>query len=179
MLPIIMGVIPFGVVMGTVASQAKLDFSQSFLMNIFVFAGASQLAAIDLMTKNTESLVVVATGLIINLRFLLYSAALSPDLQRSKFITKFFSAYFITDQNYAVLTAHQKSFSNSREIIEFYFGASTIMFLAWHGSVSLGFIFGNFAPPSWSLDYAVPLSFISLVLPTMKDRKYIYVAIFS
>ena len=50
-------------------------------MNVLVFAGAAQLAAIDLMTKNTESLVVIATGLIINLRFLLYSAALSPDLQ--------------------------------------------------------------------------------------------------
>jgi 4-azaleucine resistance transporter AzlC len=178
-LPVITGVIPFGIVMGTVASHAGLDFSQSFFMNVFVFAGAAQLAAIELMTKNTESIVVVATGLIINLRFLLYSAALSPDVQKSRFITKFFSAYFITDQNYAVMMANQSILKTSADSINFYFGASLCMMLAWHASVAIGFIFGNVAPEAWSLDYAVPLSFISLVLPTMKDRRYVYVAIFS
>ena len=179
MLPITIGVIPFGAVMGSVAADAKLSFVQSSLMNLFVFAGAAQLAAVDLMTKDAASAVVVVTGLIINLRFLLYSAAISPVIQNSSFLTKFACAYSLTDQNYAVMIANQNKLKTNAESLEFYLGASLCMFLAWHLSVALGFVFGRLAPTEWSLDYAVPLSFVALVLPTMKDRRYIYVAVFS
>jgi predicted branched-subunit amino acid permease len=179
MLPVIVGVVPFGIVMGTVAAHAELNFSQSFLMNIFVFAGASQLAAVDLMTKHTESVVVIATGLTINLRFLLYSAALSPILQRASLLKKLVCAYCLTDQNYTVMIGNQKHLHTHADSLRFYFGASLCMFLAWNISVALGFVFGNVAPASWSLEYAVPLSFVALVMPTMKDRRYIYVAVFS
>ena len=53
------------------------------------------------------------------------------------------------------------------------------MLVAWHSSVIAGFIFGNFAPAAWSLDFAVPLSFVALVVPTLKNRKYIAVAAFA
>lgn len=179
MLPITTGVVPFGAVMGTVAADAGLEFYQSFLMNLFVFAGAAQLAAIDLMTQSTASVVVVATGLIINLRFLLYSAAFSPLVQNSKFITKFACAYSLTDQTYAAMLAHQKKLNNQSESLQFYLGASLCMFLAWQISVIAGFVFGNFAPKALALDYAVPLSFVALVMPTFKSWKYIAVAVFS
>ncbi len=179
MLPVTTGVIPFGAVMGTVSSDAHLTLFQTVTMNTVVFAGASQLAAVDLMTKNAASIVVVMTGLIINLRFILYSAALSPVVQKSSFLVKVVSAYLITDQNYAVMSAHEKKLSSTTEAIVFYFGASTSMLLAWHLSVVAGFIFGNFAPATWALDYAVPLSFAALVIPTLKNFKYVAVAGFS
>ncbi len=179
MLPITTGVIPFGAVMGTVASEATLTLFQSTSMNILVFAGAAQLAAVELMTKNTESAVVIATGLIINLRFLLYSAALAPSVQKSNFLTKLVSAYCITDQNYAVMSANHRILKTPTDSVRFYLGASLCMFLVWQCSVIAGFIFGNFAPPHWGLDYAIPLSFVALVIPTLKSAKYIYVAAFS
>ncbi|MCM0605652.1 MAG: AzlC family ABC transporter permease [Xanthomonadaceae bacterium] len=179
MLPISIGVIPFGAVMGSVTAEAKLTFTQSFFMNIFVFAGAAQLAAVDLMTKNAALTVVVMTGLVINLRFLLYSAALSPVVHDSSPLIKTISAYFLTDQSYATMTSHQGLFKNNKQAIEFYLGSCICMGLGWHLSVTLGYIFGNFAPPSLSIDFAVPLSFISLLIPTIKNKKYILVAIFS
>jgi predicted branched-subunit amino acid permease len=179
MLPITTGVIPFGAVMGTVSSEAHLSFFQTVSMNILVFAGASQLAAVDLMSKNAAIAVVIATGLIINMRFLLYSAALSPIVQKSGFLTKLLCAYWLTDQNYAVMSAHEKKFTSNAEAIRFYFGASFCMALTWHFSVMAGYAFGNFAPASWALDYAVPLSFVSLVIPTLKNVEYIYIAVFS
>jgi predicted branched-subunit amino acid permease len=53
------------------------------------------------------------------------------------------------------------------------------MALTWQFSVIGGYIFGNFAPSSWALEYAVPLSFVALVMPTLKNRKYVAVAGFS
>lgn len=179
MLPITTGIIPFGLVMGTVCSEAQLTLLQSVAMNLFVFAGASQLASVDLMGSQTEVIVVVATGLIINLRFMLYSAALSPLVGNSSFLTKLASAYCLTDQNYAVMSAHQGKLTESGEIIKFYFGASVCMIVTWHMSVIAGYIFGNFAPTSWSLEYAVPLSFVALVIPSLKSKVFIYVAIFT
>lgn len=179
MLPITTGIIPFGAVMGTVCVEAKLTFFQSVTMNLLVFAGASQLAAVDLMTQNAASAVVIVTGLIINLRFLLYSAALSPVVQKSRFWTKFFCAYTLTDQNYAVMSAHESKFKTTTEAVQFYLGTTTCMVLIWHSSVIAGYVFGNFAPASWSLDFAVPLSFAALVIPTLKNKLYIGVAFFS
>ncbi len=173
------GVIPFGAVMGVVCSEAKLSLFQTVAMNFLAYAGAAQLAAMELMTKHAAGLVVIATGLIINIRFLLYSAALSPHLQRSSFFTKFFSAYSVTDQSYAVVSAHQSQLANSSEIVRFYLGTAACMALFWHLSVIAGYIFGNFAPASLALDYAVPLSFVALVIPTLKNRTYVAVAAFS
>lgn len=179
MLPITTGVIPFGAVVGTVSADAKLSFFQTVTMNLIVFAGAAQLASMELMMKHAASVVVVVTGLIINLRFLLYSAAMSPVLQKSGFFTKLWCAHMLTDQNYAVMTANQNKLSTKKEMIQFYIGASVCMFLAWHLSVIGGFVFGNFAPSTWALEYAVPLSFVALVIPTLKNKKYVIVASFS
>lgn len=178
-LPIITGVIPFGAVMGSVAANAGLSFNQNFLMNIFVFAGAAQLAALELMVSGGAMITVVLTALIVNSRFFLYSAALSPTLEKSRLITKLFCAHMITDQNYAVMTAHQSRLHSNDESVRFYLGASLGMASAWILSVLGGFAFGNFAPKSWSLDFAVPLSFIALLLPTLKDRRHYIVAAIS
>lgn len=179
LLPIISGIIPFGAVMGSAFSEAGLTFWQAILMNTAVYAGAAQLATINLMTLNAAVLVVVGTGLIINLRFLLYSAAMSPYLHESKPLIKFLCAFTLTDQSYAAMSANQDSFKSNSEAVNFYLGTAACMLITWHGSVIAGFIFGNFAPASWSLDYAVPLSFVALLIPTLKNRKYVAVALFS
>ena len=175
MLPINAGIIPFGLVMGTVASNAGLTLVQTMSMNILVFAGASQLAAVDLMSKGLPVFVVIATGLIINLRFFLYSAALSVEFQKESLKTKLISSYLLTDQSYSVTVANDEVLQNSKDKVQFYFGAAALMTLAWQTAVFLGFVFGNIAPSEWSLDYAVPLSFVALVLPTLKNSSYFYV----
>lgn len=179
MLPITTGVIPFGAVMGTVCYEAHLSIFQTVTMNVLVYSGAAQLAAVDLMSKNAAIAVVVATALAINLRFLLYSAALSPALRGTGFWTKLFCAHTVTDQSYAVMTASLPKTKTNTDAAMFYMGTAICMLIVWHSSVIAGFIFGNFAPASWSLDYAVPISFLALVIPTLKNRKYVIVALVS
>lgn len=179
MLPITTGVIPFGLVMGTVAANANLTIIQTMSMNILVFAGASQLAAVELMQRNAPGFIIVLTGITINLRFLLYSAALSSTFKNENFFIKFFGAYTLTDQTYTSLIINENKLKDVQSRILFYFGSAIVMIFAWQFSVLLGFIFGNFAPKSLSLDYAVPLSFIALVVPTLKNKTYYIVALIS
>lgn len=179
MLPITTGVIPFGAVVGTVSSEAGLSFFQTMSMNSLMYAGAAHLASVDLMSKHAAGLVVIMTGLIINLRFLLYSAAMSPVLQNEKWYLKLFCAYSLTDQSYAAMMAHQDKLQTNHQSILFYLGGAICMMIAWTSSVVAGYAFGNFAPTSWALDYAVPLSFVALVIPTIKNKNYVMVAGFS
>ncbi len=178
-LPIISGIIPFGAVMGSSFSEARLSFFEAMLMNTTVYAGAAQLATVDLMKLDAAVFVVVTTGLIINLRFLLYSAAMAPYVHDSSPLVKFLCAFTLTDQSYATMSANQDKFETNTEAVNFYLGTAFCMILVWDLAVIAGFVFGNFAPSSWSLDYAVPLSFVALLIPTLKNKTYVAVALFS
>lgn len=178
-LPITVGIIPFGAVVGTISSEAGFSFFQSFGANVILYAGASQLAATELTIKHAAGPVIILTGLIINLRFLLYSAAMSPVLQRSSWGVKVLCAHFLTDQGYAVMAANMEKFKNNTEAIWFYLGSCAAMMLVWHSAFIGGYAFGNFAPAAWSLDFGVPLSFAALVIPSLKNRRYVFVALFS
>lgn len=178
-LPIISGIIPFGAVMGSAFSEVKLSFWQAMLMNTTVYAGAAQLAAVDLLKMNAAIFVVVGTALIINMRFLVYSVAMAPFLQDASRVVKFLCAFTLTDQSYAAMSANQEKFSTNQEATQFYLGTAACMMLTWDASVIAGYVFGNFAPATLSLDYAIPLSFVALLIPTLKTPKHMAVALFS
>lgn len=178
-LPIIPGIIPFGAVMGSAFAEAELSFWHAMLMNTTVYAGAAQLATVDLMKMNAAVLVVVVTGLIINMRFLLYSAAMAPYLKNSPALIKFLCAFSLTDQSFAAMSSNQNKFQTNQEAVEFYLGTAACMMLAWDASVILGYIFGNFAPAWLSLDFAIPLSFVALLVPTLKTNRHKLIALLS
>jgi len=179
MIPIIPGILPFGLIMGSVAVNANLSNLQTTGLNTVIFAGASQLASVDLLSQSASSIIIILTGIIINMRFVLYSAAFAPILKNTSFLTKSIAAYLLTDQSYAVSVSKDSEFSSNNERVAFFFGNSICMAIAWHGSVILGVLFGNFAPDSLSLDFAVPLSFIALTIPTLKSKAHVSVALCS
>lgn len=179
MLPILTGVVPFGLVMGSVTASAGLQLHHSFFMNFLIFAGASQLATVDLLVKQSSLVVTVLTGWIINARMLLYSAAMSSFGKGKSLPMKALISYCITDQSYAVLMANKDRFESEQDQLKFYFGAALAMISGWQCSVAMGFAFGNVAPESWSLDFAVPLSFAALTIPALKSRPHIVVATLS
>jgi predicted branched-subunit amino acid permease len=176
MLPIIPGVIPFGLIMGTAASNAGLSVFEAFGMNLLVLAGAAQLVTVDLMSKNVDSIIIVFTGCIINLRMMLYSASMSPVFKEASFLQKTFASYMLTDQAYAISLELENQYDNLGDRLKYFFGGGTFMVLCWHVSVVLGMFFGNFAPASLSLDFAVPLTFMALMIPSLKNKNYFYVA---
>lgn len=178
-LPVVSGVLPFGAVMGATFAEASLPVHQAFFMNTALYSGAAQLATIDLMKLNTATLVVVGTGLIINVRFLLYSAALSPYLAGAKPWVKLFCAFTLTDQSYASMSAKSDTFTTNKDAVEFYVGTAVAMLWFWHLSTVVGYVFGNIAPKALNLDYAVPLSFVALLIPTLKTRAHRLIAVTS
>lgn len=178
-LGISLGVIPFGLVMGQVCAMYGYSVERTVVSNLMLYAGTAQLTAIELMAKQAAPLVVIATGLFINARYVLYSAALSPSLAGERKRTKLVMAYLLTDQAYAVLTANEKNLKSTGQLIAYYLGASVVVALFWHLSVVAGYTLGNLLSSRLALDAAIPLSFVALIGPKLGEKKHALVALVS
>ncbi len=168
--PILIGVIPFAVVLGFAMKRAVLSLPQGAFFALSMLGGTAQLASVQLYAENSPALIIITTALIINLRYSMYSLSLYPILRERTFAERLFAAFIVSDQSYAFTMAEAETNPNNSALPSFFFGASAMVFLVWVGSIFLGFNVGTFIPPELSLDFAIPLVFMSLLIPHLKGR---------
>jgi 4-azaleucine resistance transporter AzlC len=172
-------VIPFGLIAGFSGIDAGLSFAQTWGLSLIVFAGAAQLAAIDLWRQDAAPLVVLTTVLVINARMMMYSASLAPwfrDLSRRR---KAVSAYVLTDQNYAVsiIQFDGNPAMTPSERFAFYFGAGISLWLVWQATTVIGAIVGTGLPEALALGFAITLVFLALLIPSITSRPTLVAAV--
>ena len=177
-LPILIGVVPFGLIFAILARQAGLSDIETQGMSLIVFAGSSQFLLVQLAALNTPILVMVLTGFIINLRHILYSASVAPHTKDLSILWKVILSYLLTDEAYAVTIAKFQNYNKATKHW-YFFGAGLALWSGWQLSTWMGLVIGAQIPPSWSLDFALPLTFIALVIPMIKDRPGLLTAISS
>lgn len=175
--PILLGVIPFGLIYGVLALAAGLPAGIAQAMSAVVFAGSAQFLAVQLIGSGTPAAVIILTAFVVNLRHALYSASIAPHLRRVSPLWKGLLAYLLTDEAYAVTITHINKLATSPEIPEqkdhrrFYLlGAGLALWGSWQASTAVGILLGAQVPSSWSLDFTLALTFIALLLPNVKDR---------
>lgn len=182
MLPLLAGDIPFGLLYGALAPAAGVPASITMAMSTLVFAGSAQFIAIQLIGGGAPALVVFLTALVVNLRHSLYGISISPFLKHLPSKAKGFLAYFLTDEAYAVSIVRFRQEDLRGQAAGgprhwFYLGAGATLWLGWQLSTAAGIAFGSQAPASWHLDFAIPLTFIALLVPVIKNRVEILAAI--
>ena len=175
--PGIIGNIPFGLIAGASSTAAGMDPLLAMGMSIILFAGAAQLAAISLMAQHAPAFIVVLTVLVVNLRLVMYSAAVAPYFRHTPRLRKWFFAYLLTDHAFALVTTKfdKRDGVPQLEVPHFdayYFGATSCMWIVWQLSVAIGVFAGTLLPSNWSLDFVIPLVFLSLVLPALQTRAH-------
>jgi predicted branched-subunit amino acid permease len=167
--PLVLSELPFGVVIGAAAVDAGVPAAAAVGTSVLVYTGAAQLAAFDLLGRNAPLAVVALTALVINLRYLMYSASVAQylrDLPRGR---RFAFGYLLTDPVYA-LTIGEFADRESAKAAWYYVGAAVPMWFAYQGGTVLGIVVGTSVPPSWNLGFATPLLFLALLVPTLEDR---------
>ena len=176
-LPILIGVIPFGMIYGVLALAAGLPPGVAQAMSAVVFAGSAQFLAVKLIGTGTPALVVILTAFIVNLRHALYSASLAPHIKRLSPLWKGLLAYLLTDEAFVVTITHYNPLATSSPLIidegnkHWYFlGAGLALWGAWQISTAVGIFLGAQVPSAWSLDFTLALTFIALLVPNIKDR---------
>ena len=176
-IPLLIGVFPFGMIYGALALNAGLSKAASQMMSSIVFAGSAQFVTAQLVHDAAPGFVIILTIAVVNLRHMLYSASLAPYLQHLPTRWKLILSYLLTDEAYApTILKYEKDgihpFSHW-----FLFGAGLSLWTIWQISTAFGIFLGTAIPESWSLDFALPLTFIAMVVPTLKKCPTIAAAV--
>ncbi len=168
--PVLLGIVPFGLVAGAAAVGAGLSVLQAAAMSAVVFAGASQLAMIELLGRDSTLAVVVATALIVNARMVMYSASLAPYFLDEDTGWRGVIAYVLTDQGFALSVTHYEN--GSASVVGrrwFYLGAAAPLWVSWQICTVVGAVVGARVPPWLPLRFAVPLTFLAILVPAIDN----------
>lgn len=173
-LPMLVGVIPFGLVAGATPATTGLGGGIAIGLSTFVFAGASQLAAADALADGSTALIAILAACTINLRLLLYSASLAPHVATAPLRTRLLMAYVLTDQAYAVSITRWSGVGEEATRLErkipYFFGAAFLLWLNWQVCTIVGVLIGSAVPDALPLQFAVPLVFLVLLVPAITSQ---------
>lgn len=173
--------IPFGLVTGLSAINAGLTFSTAYFAHFSIHAGASQLASYQLFAEGASALIIVLTVAIINVRFVMYSASLAPYWQKHPLWLRLVAAHVITDPAYAyAMQRYLDEDDDSPYIIWYFMGLALMGIMTWMVAGIIGIIVGAEASEmaaNWSLDFAIILLFLGLLMPAIKDRASLLAAL--
>ncbi|HUG34737.1 MAG TPA: AzlC family ABC transporter permease [Anaerolineales bacterium] len=176
-LPLLIGVFPFGMIYGALALDAGLSRPAAQMMSSIVFGGSSQFITTQLVREAAPGFVIVLTIAVVNLRHMLYSASLAPYLASLSTRWKMLLSYLLTDEAYAPTIIHYEREGRQPFSHWFLLGAGLALWTTWQISTALGIFLGAAIPESWSLDFALPLTFIAMVVPVLKSHPAIAAAV--
>ncbi len=170
MSPLMLGMAPFGMVAGIAAVEAGLPAWGATVFSAVIFAGAAQLAALELISNGANVAVILGTVLMINARFLLYSASMATRFADESLARRTGMAYLLTDQAYAVTITKLDREPEYGPRWAYYGGGALPLWAMWQLYTLIGALAGAIIPESIPLAFAIPLVFIGLVVPAVTDR---------
>jgi len=178
-MPALLATSIWGLVTGVAMAKSGLTESMALTMTLLVYAGSAQLTALPLIVSAAPLWLVFAAGLVVNLRFLIFSAALHPYFRTLSWPRRLALGYFTTDISF-VLFIPRFGDAKVRGTLEqrwFFLGTIVPAWLVWQGSSIVGIFLGAVVPAGWSLDFAAVLALMAIVLPLIKTRPVLVSAI--
>lgn len=170
LLPSLVGAVPFGLITGVAGTSAGLSAIETIALSLATFSGIAQLVVCQLIGSGSPSAIVLLAAVVVSLRLLMYSAALAPHLGQYSLRWKMLLAYVTTDQGFAASVAHFQSAQGEQHRQWFHLGGGLAQWSVWQTSVIVGSLLGAQVPASWALDFAVPLTFLAMLIPAIQTR---------
>ncbi len=171
--PLLVALMPFSIAIGAAAQTNGLSGLELMAGATFLLAGASQLAAIELIGAGTSAAVIVATTLAINLRFVLYSAGLARWFERAPLRNRLAMAATVVDQNFMICAGRFTASGESEtaddpdEVVawrsRYFVTASAALITVFFSCQIVGYQLGAALPAELGLHMAVPLAFSGLL----------------
>ncbi|WP_455374170.1 AzlC family ABC transporter permease [Limibacillus halophilus] len=161
-LPLIVSVVPFALLWGTLARQAGLSALETSLMAGLVFAGSAQFIAVEIWTAPPAVMTLVLATLIINLRHVLMGAALAPYLRGWGWWKSHAALFFMADEVWAL--ALQKR-TRGPLTASFYFAVAATFYVGWLIFTAAGYRAGGLIedPAVYGFDFAFAAVFLCLI----------------
>ena len=169
--------IPFGLVCGVAAVQAGLGEWGAVALATFAFAGSSQAVLTQFLSSGAPLTIAILSGLVVNLRMAVYSAAIAPRIAGATPKERVLWAAFLVDQTFISNEARHQRGEQMAHPLAFYLGCALTLWPWWVLMNAIGAFAGAKLPASWQLEFTIPLSFVALVVPLLKSRSQMLAAV--
>ncbi len=168
MLAISPGFAAWGVVTGVAMVKAGLSVPMALAMNLLVYAGSAQLAALPLITSNAGIGIVVLAGICVNLRFLIFSLQWRPFLARFSLGRRLVAGYLCGDTNYVLFMKRFPMPEPGPRQMAYFWGLSLTNWVLWQVPAIIGIVLADVIPPAWGLGFAATLAILALVFSMLQ-----------
>ena len=177
--PYMLSVIPFGIICGAIGVEMGFNPYLVYAMSIIIFGGASQIVFLQLLSGGASTFIAVTSVGVINSRHLLYGAVLSEYLEKLTLLKKLIISYFIVDQGFAESNEFLKKNKDQKNKHYHLLGTGITLWICWQISTILGIILGSFIPEELGLKFAVPLTFIAILVNELRKIDHVIVIFVS
>ena len=167
--PLMLGVVPFGMIFGVLGVEAGLDPVAVFFMSSIVFGGASQVVFAQLAAAGAGGVVIASTVGVVNLRHMLYSAGMVKYLSGLGRGWKMLLAYLLTDEAFFVSLNRMETRPHGPNMHYHLLGSGLVLWVCWQAATLAGIMLGETIPPGWNLGFALPLTFLALIVPLIRS----------
>lgn len=165
--PTMPGIFAWGMVTGMAMVKTGLTLWQALGMTFIVFAGSMQLAVLPLIVANVPMWIVFFTAMIVNLRFVIFAAALGPHFAHLPWYKRIWHGYFNADVTMALFpqrfppeTVHQRQGK-----LAFFNGIAYPNWCAWQAGSVAGILLAGRIPQSWGIGFAGTLALLAVTIP--------------
>ncbi len=178
-LPLMIPVVPFGIIYGVIGVEIGFSPMEVFAMSFVIFAGSSQIAFAQLFAAGASPLVMISSVAVINSRHILYGAVLAEYLGKLRLTWKIILSYLMADQAFSVSSAYFKKNVKNKNVHFHMLGSGLTLWSLWQLSTLIGIVLGNIVPAQLGLEFAIPLTFFSLILSELRKLDHLIIILIS
>jgi len=178
-LPLMIPVVPFGIIFGAIGIELGFGPYLTYATSIIIFSGASQIVILQLLSSGATSLVAITSSSVISTRHLLYGAVVSQHLNHLSIYWKIGLSYLLTDQAFAVSNEYFKKNNSNKNKHYHLVGSGFTLWFIWQLTTIIGIILGSIVPEELGLTFTIPLTFLALLVNYLRNLDHLIVIIIS
>jgi predicted branched-subunit amino acid permease len=173
----VIGVGIWGVVTTLAMMKSGLSAWECVAMTLLVYSGTAQLAALPLLAAGSPLVAIIATAVLVSLRFVVYSAIIAKHFGHFPLIKRLIIGYLTIDSGLAAYTAKQQSNWNSKQQLSFWAGCNLPVWLFWQVGSLIGIFLASFLPTSKAYAFIGLLAILAMTVPLIKSKATLACAI--
>ena len=170
--PTMPGLVAWGAVTGMVLVQSGLSLWQSIVMTLMVYAGSAQLAVLPLIVAGAPVWLIFLTALLVNFRFIIFSAVVGPHFSHLHWTRRLWYGYFNADLVMAFFPQRfpKHTLSKPTGKLGYFMGLAMPTWCSWQLGSLIGILLASQIPREWGIGFAGTLVLLGLTIPLIVNR---------
>jgi Predicted branched-chain amino acid permease (azaleucine resistance) len=171
-LPALIATATWGLVSGIAIVKSGLSEALATFMTLTVYAGSAQLTALPLIKEQVPLWLIFAAGLVVNIRFVIFGAALQPFFRHLSWPKRFWLGFFSTDIGFVMFMKRYGESTRRGDPLHLWYLLGVIGpgWIAWNGASLIGIMLAGVIPAEWSIEFAAILALLAIVVPLVSTR---------